>query len=106
MSETPQSGVLVDTTSGKIVQVVWGWKGTPVPGQMFTAVDPTGLVPGQVPPTVAVQALSKSDDEMARGTEDIVASLLAKGVLAKTDLPTALLNKINVRRGLRGQQLL
>ena len=47
-----------------------------------------------------------SDASMSRGLEDLVILLIAKGTIAKTDLPTALLSKINNRRSVRGQTAL
>lgn len=44
-----------------------------------------------------------SDTSMSRGLEDLVGLLITKGTIAKTDLPAALLAKINNRRVVRGQ---
>jgi hypothetical protein len=45
--------------------------------------------------------LSKTDSGMARAAEDLIAVLVNKGVIGTSDLPTALLSKIEKREGLR-----
>jgi|GEM_PF-2655613 len=47
-----------------------------------------------------------SDSSMSRGLEDLVSLLIAKGTIAKTDLPSVLLTKIDNRRAARGQAVL
>ena len=47
-----------------------------------------------------------SDASMSRGLEDLVGLLIAKGTIAKTDLPAPLLTKIDNRRAVRGQAAL
>jgi len=60
----------------------------------------------------AVQALidnlgqNGSDASMGRGVEDLISLLISKGVIARSDLSTALLTKINNRRSARGQAAL
>ncbi|HVI52906.1 MAG TPA: hypothetical protein VM661_16985 [Candidatus Sulfotelmatobacter sp.] len=50
--------------------------------------------------------LQGSDASMSRGLEDLAVLLIAKGVIAKGDLPRPLLTKINNRRVIRGQEAL
>ena len=47
-----------------------------------------------------------SDASMSRWLEDLVGLLIAKGTIAKTDLPAPLLTKIDNRRAVRGQAAL
>jgi len=47
-----------------------------------------------------------SDASMSRGLEDLISLLMGKGTIAKTDLPSVLLAKINNRRAARGQAAL
>lgn len=47
-----------------------------------------------------------NDASLARGLEDLIGLLLAKGALAQSDLPPPLLAKINNRRAVRGQDAL
>lgn len=49
----------------------------------------------------AVQRLSETDSSMARAAEDLISVLVDKGVIASSDLPTALLTKIQSRQALR-----
>jgi hypothetical protein len=51
-------------------------------------------------------SLASTDHEMSRGLEDLVAVLLTKGTILKTDLSADLLSKIDARRALRGQATL
>lgn len=51
----------------------------------------------------AAQRLSMSDIEMARVAEDLIYSLIDKGVLLFTDLPPAARRKLLARRQLREQ---
>jgi len=101
-------GVLLDG-AGKIVAIVHGRsdKANTPTGQTFRALDSVvGLSPGMVAPTEGTQQLAASDHEMARGVEDLIAALIAKGTITKTDLPAPLLAKINQRRALRGEAAL
>ena len=56
----------------------------------------------------AIQQLAAqgSDGSLSRGLEDLVSLLITKGTIAKTDLPAALLTKIDNRRAVRGQAAL
>jgi hypothetical protein len=45
--------------------------------------------------------LSRTDSGMARAAEDLIAVLVSKGVVGNSDLPPALLSKIEKREGLR-----
>lgn len=100
------NGVLVDST-GTILAVVHGFSGKAPTGQTFQALASVdGLNAGQKAPTAAVQTLASTDHEMSRGLEDLVAVLLTKGTILKTDLSADLLSKIDARRALRGQATL
>jgi hypothetical protein len=56
-------------------------------------------------PTLA-QLLGPTDHEMARAGEDLFATLIAKGVIAKSDIPDVVVARINARRAIRGQSAL
>jgi hypothetical protein len=102
------NGVLINS-GGTIVSVVHGWSGkASIPsGQTFRALDSVaGLERGMAAPTEATQQLAASDHEMGRGVEDLIAVLIGKNVIAKTDLPAPLMAKINQRRTLRGESAL
>lgn len=49
------------------------------------------------------ELLLPTDGFAPRALEDLVISLLNKGVIAKTDLPTEVWQKINARRIIRGE---
>lgn len=92
---------------GAITSVIYGYTGaTPPAGQTFLGCDVTGLQPGQPAPSVAHQSLAATDTSLGRGVEDLVAALIAKGTLQRSDIPAGLLNKINGRRALRNQTAL
>ena len=56
------------------------------------------------------QQMMPTDEMMARIAEDLIVTLITKGVIVKADLPTLpdgrqpIIEKINARRALRGQQ--
>lgn len=101
-----QTGFFVDAT-GKVSRIVYGFSGTAPAGQTFVAyAGVAGISIGQTPPAIPSATdlqLSSTDYQMSRGLEDLVATLVGKGTIARTDLPTDLLSKINTRRALRGQ---
>jgi len=98
-------GYLKDTNSGKITEIVYGWKGAPAPsGKSFVEhPSPGGLEIGAQAPASFIAALSATDAEMARGAEDTIAALIQRGILTHADYDSALISKINARRALRGQ---
>lgn len=58
------------------------------------------------PPTVPVtplQELSGTDSGMIRGIEDLTETLLSKGVLEESDLPSFFVSKLKTRKALRAQ---
>lgn len=96
-------GVLVDGT-GMAVAIVRGYGGTPKTGHTFVELkDVSTVAVGQPAPTPAKLTLAETDNEMARGVEDLAALLIGKSVVSRTDLPAQLLEKINARRALRGE---
>ncbi|MFQ5661525.1 MAG: hypothetical protein ACE5GZ_14000, partial [Gammaproteobacteria bacterium] len=52
---------------------------------------------------LAQESLLKSDKLMARVGEDLIDVLLAKGIIASTDLPVAAQNIIKNRKANRGK---
>lgn len=68
-------------------------------------IDPAELAVAQAERDrlAALAALKASDADLARGVEDLVGVLEAKGVIAAEDLPEALRNKIEAREVLRSQ---
>lgn len=50
-----------------------------------------------------IQALAKSDAELARVTEDLISLLVKKGTILFTDLPDAVQTKLLDREALRNQ---
>lgn len=77
----------------------WTYAGAPQPtAAQLAAAQPPAPTPGQL--------LSPSDYQMARGHEELVALLIAKGVIARTDLSAAALANVNARRALRGEAAL
>lgn len=62
----------------------------------------TAYVP-EVEPSGTELALVGTDTYMARVCEDLVDTLVAKGVIALTDLPAAVQSKLAERKTLRGQ---
>jgi hypothetical protein len=99
-------GILINS-GGTIVSVVHGFGGAAPAGQSFVALTTIdGLCAGQAAPTPVAQTLEATDAQMSRGLEDLTALLIAKGTIARTDLPAPLLAKINARRTLRGQSIL
>jgi len=55
----------------------------------------------QAMPTEAKQALTGSDNEMARVIEDLVDLLMEKQIFVYTELPEAVQAKLNIRKQLR-----
>jgi hypothetical protein len=58
-------------------------------------------VPTLAPSVEAKQQLAETDLDMVRIIEDLIKLLIAKGVIAETDLPQAARNKIQQRNNLR-----
>ena len=104
---TTSNGAILDA-SGNVAAIVHGYTGSALPaGQTFYPLaDISQLVVGQAPPSESVQTLASTDHEMSRGVEDLIAVLIGKGTIVRTDLPPSLLTKINARRALRGSSLL
>lgn len=72
--------------------------------QVWAAVAGNAADPAPAPVPVPLQMrIAPSDYQMARGHEDLVALLIAKGVIAATDLNGAALANLNARRALRGE---
>ena len=88
-------------------QVATGW--TEVTGNWPPPPTEEQLAAAKLQQTqTAIEQLSSqgSDASMSRGLEDLVGLLIAKGTIAKTDLPAPLLAKIDNRRAVRGQAAL
>jgi|TARA_R110000765_G_scaffold209419_1_gene314589 hypothetical protein len=66
-----------------------------------SGVDITKFVPR--PDTSVVDALDRTDKDMSRIGEDLIAHILTTGTLpTKADLDQGALDKLNARRALRG----
>lgn len=63
---------------------------------------PTPYVAPPAPNPILIQ-LTKTDKDMARVTEDLIDTLVAKGVMTLDDLPANAKAKINNRKTLRSQ---
>ena len=50
-----------------------------------------------------IAALAATDTGMVRTIEDILTALVVKGLILKTDIPQAVLDKISAREALRSQ---
>lgn len=55
-------------------------------------------------PKTNAELLAESDQYMSRASEDLIVCLLTKAVITKADYPQIVWDRINYRRGLRGQQ--
>lgn len=54
-------------------------------------------------PKTNAELLLESDQYMSRASEDLIVCLLSKSVIAKTDYPQIVWDRINYRRSLRNQ---
>jgi len=82
-----------------------------VPGQYIESIKADGEggylvnqipLPAPPPPSIEEQ-LAATDVGMIRTIEDILAALVAKGLVAQEDIPKVVLDKIAVRVALRSQ---
>lgn len=97
-----RDGILINA-DGTIVSVVYGLATRDGPdGLTFRECDTHGLRSGQPAPPAIAATIPPTDGVMARVCEDLVVSLLSKGVIVKTDLPDAAVAHVNDRRALRG----
>lgn len=55
------------------------------------------------PPPTLGQQIAPTDVDMPRACEDLIVTLLTKGVVAKADLPAPVVTHVNQRRAIRGQ---
>ena len=84
---------------------------TPVPGYIYDKIKAAFSPPPD--PTIdeikaannakVLVALAASDTGMVRTIEDILTALVVKGLILKTDIPQAVLDKISAREALRSQ---
>ena len=81
----------------------YDWNGT---AWVQNAIRATQAKNEQLQASIDALGSTGSDASMSRGLEDLIGLLVGKGMIAKSDLPTALLSKINNRRTMRGQPLL
>lgn len=74
------------------------------PNARTFSVTPTSVV-GTVPAvsTPLPVLIAPTDYKMARGFEDLLPVLLAKGVLTLADVPAPVLANVNERRAMRGE---
>ena len=70
--------------------------------EWIEGLPPDGATAYQAPLSAAAQ-LAASDIEMARITEDLIHTLITKGVIAASDLPQAAQIKLAGRKALRGK---
>jgi hypothetical protein len=70
------------------------------------AIDDGAVVEPYVAPVMPSEAeiaLQKTDIEMARVTDDLIDTLVSKGVITMDDLPVDAKDKVNNRKALRSQ---
>ncbi len=87
--------------NGKIIDIQQGQSDNSEQWEQENTAEHKAFIKDNAMPDRAKQALTSSDNEMARVIEDLVALLMEKQIFVYTELPEAVQAKLNVRKQLR-----